>query len=105
MGCACAVDQTDLTKGRDASGEAVEEASRIGGRNPKWGRRPAPPGGLCPPALRVSFRVFQRPVRDLFVADKFRAYFALESLFSTFLEIDPGKYIICKTCRNCQFKP
>jgi len=27
-------DQTDLTKGRDASAEAVEEASRIGGPKP-----------------------------------------------------------------------
>jgi len=39
----------------------------------------------APPALRVSSRVFSRPNRELFVADKFRVYFALESLFSAFL--------------------
>jgi len=56
-----------------------------------------------PLALWVSSRVFPRPIHYLFTADKFRVYFALESLFSAFLEIDPGKYIICKTHGNCQF--
>jgi len=45
-----------------------------------------------PLALQVSSKVFPCPNRDLFVADKFCVYFALESLFSAFLEIDPGKY-------------
>jgi len=39
------------------------------------------------------------------MADKFHVYFALESLFSAFLEIDPGKYRIYKTHGNCKFKP
>ena len=34
-------DQTDVTKGRDASGEAVEEHSRRGAATLTLGRRPA----------------------------------------------------------------
>ena len=62
-------DQTDLTKGQDDSLEAVEEASRRG-----------------PATLRVSSRVFPRHIRDVFRGDKFRVYFALESLFSAFMK-------------------
>jgi len=38
-------DQTDLTKGRDDSSKAVEEASRRGAPNPRVGHRLAPRGG------------------------------------------------------------
>ena len=41
------------------------------------------------PALQVSSKVFPRPVRDLFVADKFHVYFTLESLFSSFSKNGP----------------
>jgi len=39
------------------------------------------------------------------MVDKFCVYFALESLFLAFLEIDPEKYRIYTTHGNCQFKP
>ena len=58
-----------------------------------------------PPALRCLPESSHVLFMISFVADKFHFYFALESLFSAFLEIDPGKYRIYKTRGNCQFKP
>jgi len=43
-----------------------------------------------PLALRLSSKVFPCPDRDLSMADKFCVYFALEFLFSAFLEIEPS---------------
>ena len=52
-------DQTDLTKGRDDSSEAVEEASSRGAPNPRargrptlgWGRPVSPSGGWYSPRV------------------------------------------------------
>jgi len=70
----------------------------VGLAGPTW--RPLGPSFFrcLPKSSHVPFMIF-------FVADKFCVYFALESLFSAFLEIDPGKYRISKTHGNCQFKP
>ena len=88
----------------------MEEASKRVGETLTFGRRYGGVGrphlaASGPPALRVSSRVFPHPDRNLSMADKFCVYFALESLFSAFLEIDPRKYGICKTRGNCQSKP
>jgi len=90
-------DQTDLTKSQDDSSEMAEEASRRGA-GPTW--RPLASGFFrcLAESSHIPFMIF-------FVADKFCGKYALESLFSSFLEIDPRKYRICKTRGNCQFKP
>ena len=51
--------QINLTKGRDASREVVEEASRRGGQNPKGGRRPVEGRGRpAPSGSRQASRCF-----------------------------------------------
>jgi len=89
----------------------VEEASRrgaktlIGGADQRHGGAGRPHlVASGPRLLPVSSRVFPRLVRDFFVADKFCGKYALESLFSPFVEIDPRKYKIYKTHGNYQFK-
>jgi len=94
-------------KGQDDSLEAVEEASRRGPETLAGGagRRHGPTWRpLAPGFFRCLLESSHIPFVIFFVADKFCGKYAIESLFSAFLEIDPGKYRICKTRGNYQFK-
>ena len=78
--------------------EGAPAGAMVGPAGPTW--RP-----LGPLLLRVSSQSFLSLLVMFPVADKFRVYFAFESLFSVLCEINQKKYRICKTCGNCQFKP
>jgi len=102
VGSTCAVGSNRLNQGPrwlfvGGGGSFQKEAKTLTlGRRPTlgWGR-PAPPSGLWPPSS--SAIVFPCLDRDPSVVDKFHVYFAVESPFSAFLEINPRKYRICKT--------
>jgi len=65
----------------------------VGPAGPTW--RPLALGFFwcLPESSHIPFVIF-------FMVDKFCGKYALESLFSAFLEIDLGKYTICKTREN-----
>jgi hypothetical protein len=90
--------QLGKNDGVNVSSVAMFSSARVGLADPTW--QP-----LAPRLFGCLSKSSHVPFAMCFVADKFRVYFALESLFSAFLEIDPGKYRISKTPKNCQFKP